>query len=114
MKQEIYIKGEMPKSCWECPCFRNDLEQPCGLDDEDKGYFLDEIDGGECPLKALAEHDKQIRKEVVQEIKDIAGDYFELPICYNCGETSNDDVILTGNDLTEILERIEGGDNGSK
>lgn len=71
--REIYIKGEMPKSCWECPCFRpNDLEQPCGLDNEDKGYFLDEIDGGECPLKELPQVDLEnfTKKEVESLIKD--------------------------------------------
>lgn len=63
--REIYIKGEMPKSCWECPCFRpNDLEQPCGLDNEGKGYFLDEIDGGECPLKKLPS-----TETIIQELK---------------------------------------------
>lgn len=56
----------------------------------------------------LADYTKQVRNEVVQEIKDLAGDYFELPYCDNCGETNNDDVVLTGNDLTEILDQIQG------
>ena len=108
MKQEIYIKGEMPKSCWECPCFRNDLEQPCGLDNEDKGYFLDEIDGGECPLKSLADHDKQIRKEVVQEIKEQVVE----ATCYDTEEEARRFIYdLSSREILEILDRIEGGYN---
>lgn len=67
---EIFVKGELPKNCWNCPCFRNDLEQSCGLDDENKDYFLDEIDGGECPLKSLSEHDAAICKKIKQGIND--------------------------------------------
>jgi len=65
----MFVKGELPKSCWECPCFRNDLEQGCGLDDEGKDYFLDEIDGGECPLKSLAEHDNDLLTKFADRIK---------------------------------------------
>lgn len=69
-KMELYVKGEMPKSCWECPCFKNDIECCCGLDDGTNDYFLDEIDGGECPLKSLDEHDKYVCKKIGQGIKD--------------------------------------------
>ena len=61
-------------------------------------------------LVNLADYTKQVRKEVVEQIKDLAGNYFELPYCDNCGETNNDDVVLTGNDLTEILDQIEQGE----
>ena len=49
-----------------------------------------------------------MRKEVCEEIKDLAGDYFELSYWDHWGETNNDDVVLTGNDLTEILYQIQG------
>ena len=65
----------------------------------------------ECELMEkteLADYTKQVRKEVCEEIKDLAGDYFKLSYCDNCGETNNDDVVLTGNDLTEILYQIQG------
>lgn len=68
--------------------------------------FSEDVEPSEiCEIKALKQ---QVRKEVCEEIKDLAGNYFELPYCDNCGETSNDDVILTGNDLTEILDQIQG------
>ena len=66
---KVYV-SELPKNCFECPCFRNDIDFPCGLSDGTKDYFLDDIDGGECPLKSLVEHDKQVRKEVCEEIKE--------------------------------------------
>ena len=49
MKNKVYME-KLPKNCFECPCFRNDIEQCCALDDEDEHFFLDEIDGGNCPL----------------------------------------------------------------
>ena len=49
MKNKVYME-KLPKNCFECPCFRNDIEQCCALDDEDEQFFLDEIDGGNCPL----------------------------------------------------------------
>ena len=60
----------------------------------------------------LSDHTKQVRKEVCEEIKDLAGNYFELPYCDNCGETlfASSDVVLTGSDLTEILDQIQGED----
>lgn len=54
---EIYV-DELPKNCFECPCFKNDIEFPCGLSDGTKDYFLDEIDGGECPLKLISDYKK--------------------------------------------------------
>lgn len=83
---ELYVKGELPKSCWEYPCFRNDLEQGCGLDDEGKDYFLDDIDGGECPLKSLAEHDKQIKKEICERIRKFAYNTFKIQYKENDNE----------------------------
>ena len=57
--------------------------------------------------KLVADYTKQVRKEVVQEIKDLAGDYFDVHYCEVCAETAYDDIILKGNDLTEILDQIQ-------
>lgn len=64
---KVYV-DKLPKNCFECPCFRDDIDFPCGLSDGTKDYFLDEIDGGVCPLKSLAKHDKQVRKEMGEAI----------------------------------------------
>lgn len=93
---ELYVKGEMPKSCWECPCFRNDIECCCGLDDGEHNYFLDEIDGGECPLKSLNEHDRRVCKEIKQGIENkgfITPNYADGTSDYYINEGALDDIL---------------------
>lgn len=50
---KVYV-SKKPKNCFECPCFSN-MECCCNLDDGTNDYFLDEIDGGECPLQSIKE-----------------------------------------------------------
>lgn len=68
MKETKVYVDELPKSCWECPCFKNDLEFPCGLSDGTQDYFKDEIDGENCPLKSIKTHDRELVKEVCEKI----------------------------------------------
>lgn len=69
MQKITMYTTKKPKNCWECPCFRfNDCDAPCGLDFNEEGFFLDEIDGGKCPLKTVAELKKQIRKDFSDSI----------------------------------------------
>lgn len=103
---KVYV-DELPKECFECPCFRNDIDFPCGLSDGTKDYFLDEIDGGECPLKSLAEYTKQVRKEVCQEIRKFVNSKSN-PIP---NEDGWHDGIRKGRTLNEFLDQIEGGGN---
>ena len=107
---KMYV-DEMPSCCGNCGfCCKDNLGYWCQA--REVVYIADKTLGEKrlqsCPLQSLAEYAKQVRKKVVQEIRDLAGNYFELPYCDNCGETSNDDVVLTGNDLTEILDQIQG------
>lgn len=69
MKETKVYVDELPKSCWECPCFKNDLEFPCGLSDGTQDYFKDEIDGENCPLVLLKTHDRELVNEVCEKIK---------------------------------------------
>ncbi len=92
---KVYV-DKLPKSCLECPCFQYEIECGCGLDDGTKDYFLDEIDGGECPLKSLTEHDKQIKKEMCERIRKFAYNTFKEFGCFD--ET----------DLEHILDTIQG------
>ena len=89
---KVYV-DELPKSCFECPCFGNDIDFPCGLSDGSKDYFLDEIDGGECPLKSLADHDRQVRKEVIEGVKAVIDDIDK----YGC---------VKGKDIYDYLDEI--------
>lgn len=55
-----FYVDEMPKDCFECPCFRFDLEKTCALADInrfDVCYYRgeDAPDNAICPLKELKE-----------------------------------------------------------
>ena len=54
------------------------------------------------------EHDNQIRKEVVQEITELAKNKFEFLICDECYNTIDKDVYISSVELTEILDQIQG------
>lgn len=69
MKETKVYVDELPKSCWECPCFKNNLEFPCSLSDGTQDYFKDEIDGENCPLKSIKTHDRELVKEVCEKIR---------------------------------------------
>ena len=64
-------------------------------------YSKDKIE-----VLSLSDYTKQVRKEVCEEIRDLAGDYFDVHYCEVCGETAYNDIILKGDDLTEILDQI--------
>ena len=75
---KVYV-DELPKECWDCPCFRNDTDFSCGLGDGVKDYYLDEIDGGECPLKSITEHDKELKRDISYKVlKFLKGNGFDL------------------------------------
>lgn len=102
---KVYV-DELPKNCYDCPCM-DYHEGVCQVTNQSLCFNYGE---NHCPLQSLSDYTKQVRKEVCEEIKDLAGNYFELPYCDNCGETlfALSDVVLTGSDLTEILDQIQG------
>lgn len=54
------------------------------------------------------ENEEKVRHYVCEDIRELAKNYVEMPICENCGEQIVlNDVVLTGNDLVEILNQIE-------
>ena len=91
MKETKVYVDELPKSCWECPCFKNDLEFPCGLSDGTQDYFKDEIDGENCPLKSIKTHDRELVKEVCEKIrKELDGDHNQYRINYILDQIQKD------------------------
>ncbi len=60
---KVYV-DELPESCCDCPCDDDSLGCYFGLDSElhKRAEW--------CPLQTISEHDKQVRKEVVQEIRE--------------------------------------------
>ena len=64
---KVYV-SELPKSCSYCPCkcFETDT---CQLN---KGIKcpLDNKIANKCPLKSLSDYTKQVRKEVLADLKE--------------------------------------------
>ena len=74
---KIYV-DELPKSCADCYCCNNDYEKGycCNLgcfNEETCDYSLvSKQRCTECQLQLLSDHDKQVRKEVCDEIRKLA------------------------------------------
>ena len=64
---KVYV-DELPKSCWEC-IFADNQKGYCDLQETRILRQFTKRDIG-CPLQSLAEHDKQVRKEVYEEIRE--------------------------------------------
>ena len=63
---KVYV-DELPKDCIGCPC---ESEYYCNLLKEDIGCCKWGEIHKNCPLQTISNHDKQARKEVVEEIKE--------------------------------------------
>lgn len=106
---KLYV-DELPKSCGECFC--NDENTWCALSDGEMGDICEECDNKtrhkKCPLKTITEHDKQVRKEVCEEIKEKLRKQY--PTVYaNIGESLFcSDCYLRIRELSEILNQIQG------
>ncbi len=98
-KYKVYM-NKLPKDCWECPCFMCDVEHNCGLDDGTKDYYLDENQGGKCPLHST--------KEIIEKEKEKALVLYSL--LYDVLEKQGDDNVasqiefLTKQNYSEICD----------
>lgn len=110
---KVYV-DELPKNCFECPCFRNDIDFPCGLGDGTQDYFLDEIDGGNCPLKSLADHTKQVRKEVCEDISEKLMKRLNGVVNGNYSDNFIDGYSYCCSDIENILDQIQGDQSGTE
>lgn len=64
---KVYV-DELPKDCFECPCFRNSIENCCGLDDGTKDYHKF-IEDSNCPL--IQRWNKNLLIANMQKIKEL-------------------------------------------
>ena len=103
----IYV-DELPKDCIDCPC---ESEYYCNLLNEDVGCLeWGEIHKG-CPLKTLADHTKQVRKEVCEEIRKWCNRNFNW-VGDGTGYDGQDYNEMIGsnntiNKLRELLDQIQ-------
>lgn len=116
---KVYV-DELPKSCENCPCYSysegfcncefwwqkykeiKDVQEYTHL-----GYKQNERPN-DCPLQSLSDYTKQVRKEVVQEIKE--------KICMLAYKSNLDAVFIFAdnvkfNKVLEILDQIQGDNN---
>lgn len=87
---KVYV-DELPKDCFECPCFEG-VETPafcpCRLDfienDKVQNYHkFYECNDNICPLKSLSEHDKQVRKEVLEKVYKVLEQSVPHDLCWS-------------------------------
>ena len=73
---KVYV-DELPKNCDECVCYHDEdsyEDSKCNLTNNcvwyNKDEFFDCLEERhqDCPLQPIAEHDKQVKKEVVEFI----------------------------------------------
>ena len=99
---KIYV-DELPKSCEDCPCLHSDEWCAfCNLNAFDGDHCpyreLDKQRHKDCPLTLISDHDKQVRKEVCDEIKNKIK---QAKLIYE----------WKGKEITieDILDQIQGG-----
>ena len=109
---KVYV-DKLPKSCEECPMCRSGklklqrkdryvkVEQ-CVFEQYKYQTIDDEIDT--CPLQSIANHDKQVRKQVCDEIYEKCEPLFRLVNNYDNGD------VIERNELVDILDQIEKGE----
>ena len=57
--------------------------------------------------KVSSKGQQEIRKQVCDEIRELAHNYFEYVLCEECGNNIDNDTYLSSKDLKEILDQIE-------
>lgn len=100
---------ELPKNCWQC-IFSDNQKGYCDLlETRILRQFTRRAIG--CPLKSLADHDKQVRKEVCDEIKK----QVIQSTCYDTEEEVRNVIYdLNASSVLEILDQLQGENNGIK
>lgn len=96
---KVYV-DELLKDCIDCPC---ESEYYCNLLHEDVGCLKWGEIHKNCPLQSLVEHDKQVRKEVLDKLCDMLSDRAELIKTGSVAE-----FMFTTYDLKESINEILG------
>ena len=109
---KVYV-DELPECCNECPCCNNDVDYGscCNLGAyEYEDYYQTIYKHPRCPLQSLADHDKQVRKQVCDEIGRkitmIAKRHPNHNIGFDC-----EDIQISCLEITSVLDQIQGENN---
>ena len=115
---KIYVDGELPNNCKECPfmidrgecnssrlCFEeNFVNCDCKLN-PNIGYIGITKPHG-CPLKTTQSIKQQVREEVVEEIKEKFNTEVRSHFCPN--PSSVDFITLCISQVEEFLDKVKG------
>lgn len=96
---KIYV-DELPEQCFDCPCFRDDIEMCCGLDDGTKDYH-NFVEDSNCPLETIQSIRQKVRKEIIKEIRQLI----------EKEKQDNDLAWLGFKKLNRILDQVKGENN---
>ena len=99
---KIYV-DELPKDCIDCPC---ESEYYCNLLKEDIGCCKWGEIHKNCPLQSIADHDKQVRKEVCEKIKKQISNHFNAKNMEEYENLSLIDGLFTADAVIEMLDTI--------
>lgn len=100
---KIYL-DELPKECFDCPCFKDDIEICCGLDDGIKDYH-NFVEDSSCPLETTQSLKQQVREEVVEEIKKrLAKQRTKMQDDIHCYPQT----VVCWQDIVAILDQVKG------
>ena len=109
-----YFVDEMPRDCASCKHYHMNCADGYSCSKLRKEIHPNFSEGigyrhQDCPLQSLADHDKQVREEVVDEIKEKFNDTIKHHFCPN--PSSVDFITLCISEVEEFLDQVKGKSN---
>lgn len=78
MRETKVLVDELPKSCWDCPCF-DSYELQCQINYADCENLDIAIERHkDCPLHSIKDHDRELVEKVIKEVEDSFTKYLPL------------------------------------
>ena len=112
-----YFVDEMPRDCASCKHYHMNCADGYSCSKLRKEIHPNFSEGigyrhQDCPLQSLTDHDKQVRKEVCEEVKEKVLKHFNIK---SEEEYQNSlsllDALFTADVVFEILDQIEKGES---
>ena len=110
-----YFVDEMPRDCASCKHYHMNCADGYSCSKLRKEIHPNFSEGigyrhQDCPLQSLADHDKQLREEVVDEIREKFNDTIKHHFCPN--PSSVDFITLCISEVEEFLDQVKGEKDG--
>ena len=112
-----YFVDEMPRDCASCKHYHMNCADGYSCSKLRKEIHPNFSEGigyrhQDCPLQSLADYTKQVRKEVVEEIREKFNTEVRHHFCPN--PSSVDFITLSISEVEEFLDQVKGENNGRK